>query len=231
MRFVLHSLSLCVFLPWLALLMPWVSLTVKYIFISLDKSRILWVLKLHSFNCFHPHLKISIHRCSSDLRLFCQTTAFYCMLIASVAEYKKNVAPVDTERFHRFLVSYSQGNKREGSLANFPPCLSQVGFPHWTQGQARMLSRFFAYFWFKEVYQVMLRYGPTWCLHMEFKWFIKELWNVRYLFQMPPHAYLFSFIIFQLHHQWNQETLLYSSAPTPSLYSRICPFQFRISKP
>lgn len=82
------------------------------------------------------------------------------MFIPYVVWFKKkveNASPVDTERyplsqscevFIDFFISYSQGNKRNCSWANFPRCLSQVGFPHWTQGQARMLSRI-CVLWFK----------------------------------------------------------------------------------
>lgn len=46
-----------------------------------------------------------------------------------------------------------------------------------------------------EVCWVILCCGPTWCLHMEFKWFINDFWDVISFPNPPPPADLFSSLI------------------------------------
>lgn len=56
--------------------------------------------------------------------------------------------------FNRCLICHSEGNKRRSSVAKFPR-LCQVGFLHWAQGQAMMLSTF-CVLWFKGICWVIV---------------------------------------------------------------------------
>lgn len=145
----------------------------------------------------------------------CQRENFLIQLL-HFREGQKIVVPVAAELvqqsqscevFYGFLVSYSQGNKgerereTESSLANFPSSLSQVGFPHWTWGQARMLSRFWT-LWFK-VWSV-LSDTALWANTMSsygIQVIHERVSEMSYLFQIPPHTDpLLLFNPPQLHH-------------------------------
>ncbi len=156
------------------------------------------------------------------------------MLMATVVWYKKNsrkrctswcwVLPIITklQGFYRFSVSYSRGNKRKSSLANFPPCLSQVGFPHWTQGQARTLSRF-CVLWFK-VWSVLSDTALWANMMSSYGIQMIQIFEMSDIFSKPPSRW--SFFLFNLPTSPSVKSgdTPISSTPTPSLFAPIFSF-------